>query len=113
VKKSDFESLQRGLAQARAHIAGETEKHVTLHHPVDVRAIRDRLNMTREQFARTFGLEARTLEQWEQGRRHPDRSTETYLRLIDQDADTLAKLVADLEPINDNADASARERELA
>jgi putative transcriptional regulator len=111
VKNSDFESLRRGLAQVRAHIAGETAKRVTIHHPVDVRAIRDRLNMTREQFAATFGLEARTVEQWEQGRRHPDRSTETYLRLINQNATTLAKLVADLEPVNDNADA--RERELA
>ncbi|HYX46562.1 MAG TPA: helix-turn-helix domain-containing protein [Sphingomicrobium sp.] len=104
MKKSDFESLRRGLAQARAHIAGEAPARVTLHHPVDVRAIRDRLDMTREQFALTFGLEARTIEQWEQGRRHPDRSTETYLRLINQYADTLAKLVADLEPINDNPD---------
>ena len=66
--------------------------------------------LTREQFAVTFGLEARTIEQWEQGRRHPDRGTQTYLRLINQYSETLAKLVADLEPINDNP-APARKLE--
>jgi len=99
VKNSDFESLRRGLAQAKAHIAGEEVKGLVIHKPVDVRQLRERLDKTRKEFAATYGLDPRTVEQWEQGRRHPDRSTETYLRLIEQHADELARFVSDLDAV--------------
>ncbi len=92
---TDFDSLQRGLAEVAAFRAGRREGFI-IHAPVDVRAVRARTHLTRARFAERFGLDPRTLEQWEQGRRRPDKSSETYLRLIETAPDQVAALVARL-----------------
>jgi putative transcriptional regulator len=50
--------------------------------PADVRAIRQDLGLTQEQFALRFGLEVAALRNWEAGRREPDTATRSYLRVI-------------------------------
>jgi putative transcriptional regulator len=50
--------------------------------PVDVRGLRERLHLTREQFAATYGLEVETVRNWEMGRREPDRTARSYLQAI-------------------------------
>jgi len=52
---------------------------------VDVRGLRERLNLTREEFAATYGLEVETLRNWEMGRREPDRTARSYLQVIAND----------------------------
>jgi len=49
---------------------------------VDVRGLRERLNLTREEFAATYGLEVETVRNWEMGRREPDRTARSYLQAI-------------------------------
>ena len=49
---------------------------------VDVRALRERLRLTREQFAARYGLEVETLRNWETGKREPDNTARSYLRAI-------------------------------
>lgn len=95
MKKSELDSIKRGMVQAQAFIRGEREGFV-VHEPVDVRGIRARTKLTRGRFAIKYGLDKRTVEQWEQGRRRPDRSTETYLRLIERKPDEIAALVSEL-----------------
>jgi putative transcriptional regulator len=95
VKQSDFESLQRGMAEANAFRQGERQGFI-VHEPVDVRRVRTRMNLTRQRFASLYGLDSRTVEQWEQGRRKPDTSTETYLRLIEKEPEKIAALVSEL-----------------
>ena len=51
---------------------------------VDVKGLRMRLAMTQEQFALRYGFELDALQNWEQGRRTPDRATIGYLRVIDR-----------------------------
>jgi hypothetical protein len=41
MKKKDFESFQRGMAEAAAFLGGE-RKGFVVHEPVDVRAVRAR-----------------------------------------------------------------------
>ena len=50
---------------------------------VNVKVIRDRLNLTQEEFAERFGLSLATLKNWEQGRRSPEESAKTLLHLIE------------------------------
>jgi putative transcriptional regulator len=95
MKKSDFESLQRSLGEVDQYRAGKRAGFV-VHEPVDVRKVRARTKLTRTRFAERFGLDSRTVEQWEQGRRKPDKSSETYLRLIEKAPDAVADLVARL-----------------
>jgi len=54
---------------------------------VDVRALRQRLGLTREQFAVRFGLEVETVRNWEMGRREPDTTARSYLHAIANDPD--------------------------
>ena len=91
----DFQSLQRALGKVEAFRDGKRAGFV-VHEPVDVRQLRARTKLTRTRFAEKFGLDSRTVEQWEQGRRKPDKSSETYLRLIEKAPDTVADLVARL-----------------
>jgi len=91
----DFQSLQRALGKVEAFRGGKRAGFV-VHEPVDVRQLRARTKLTRTRFAEKFGLDSRTVEQWEQGRRKPDKSSETYLRLIEKAPDTVADLVARL-----------------
>ncbi len=52
---------------------------------VDVKAVRERLNLTQEQFALHYGLELDAVRNWEHGRRKPDTAAQSYLRAISND----------------------------
>lgn len=46
--------------------------------------IRQRLNLTQEQFAEQFEIPIGTLRDWEQGARQPDSAARAYLRVIEK-----------------------------
>jgi putative transcriptional regulator len=49
---------------------------------IDVKALRESLELTQEQFALRYGLELDALRNWEHGRRQPDKAARNYLRAI-------------------------------
>jgi putative transcriptional regulator len=49
---------------------------------IDVRAIREKLDFTQEQFAVRYGLDVDAVRNWETGRRTPDTTAKSYLRAI-------------------------------
>jgi DNA-binding transcriptional regulator YiaG len=49
---------------------------------VDVRAVRERLGLSQDEFAVQFGLDVATVRNWEQGRSEPDRAARTALWTI-------------------------------
>lgn len=61
--------------------AGVTAKRVRDHEQVDVKAVREQLQFTQEDFATLFGVELRTVQNWEQGQK-PDAAANTLLRAI-------------------------------
>jgi len=61
---------------------------------VDVRRLRERLNLTREQFATRYGLEVETLRNWEMGRREPDTTARSYLLAISNDPERVEQAYA-------------------
>ncbi len=88
------QSMIRGLEQALAFAngTGDPKKYV-VHIPpeIDVRAIRGRLGMTQQEFARRFGFNINTLRHWEQGRRVPEGPTRAYLMVIDREPQAVQK----------------------
>jgi len=79
--------LERSLRQALAFAQGTADlSKYRVHIPreIDVRAIREKLGMTQEEFARQFGFSVNTLRHWEQGRRVPEGPTRAYLMVIDR-----------------------------
>lgn len=51
---------------------------------VMLKTLRRRLNMTQEQFAATYGVDIRTLQNYESGRSNPDQGVLAYLQLIEK-----------------------------
>jgi len=61
---------------------------------VDVRALRERLKLSREQFATRFGLEIETVRNWAMGRREPDTTARSYLHAIANDPELVERAFA-------------------
>lgn len=61
----------------------------------DVRAIRDRLGLTRPAFAQRFGLAITAVRDWEQGLRRPDPAARVLLMVIARSPDTVTGVVAE------------------
>ena len=69
-----------GIAAGRAKPAAVHEFPLQLE--VDVRAVRAATGLSRAEFARRYALDPRALQDWEQGRRRPDRAARAYLTVI-------------------------------
>ena len=53
----------------------------------EVRAIREKIGLSQQSFAMLIGVSKRTLENWEQGRRHPTGPARALLKILDKDAE--------------------------
>ncbi len=51
----------------------------------EVKAIRLKIGMTQNKFAALIGVSQRTLENWEQGRRHPTGPARALLKMVNAD----------------------------
>ncbi|MBV9539296.1 MAG: helix-turn-helix domain-containing protein [Acidisphaera sp.] len=74
--------------------AGIAAAHIEPVQATDVRALRERLGLTREQFAARYGLEVETVRNWELGRREPDGTARSYLRAIANDPERVEEAYA-------------------
>ena len=77
--------LEQAAVDILAHLKGEKQfpsRRIQIPDPVDVRQIRESAKMSQLEFAKTFCINPRTLQDWEQGRRKPDGTTRAYLSVI-------------------------------
>ena len=58
-------------------------------------ALRKRLKLSRQKFADRFGLDARAVQDWEQGRRVPDRAARVLLTVIDRDPEAVVRVLSE------------------
>jgi putative transcriptional regulator len=74
----DQPRLRTELAKfgVRARSVGERD--------VDIRRLREGLNLTQEQFALRYGIDLDTLQNWERRRRKPDQAVQSYMRVIER-----------------------------
>jgi putative transcriptional regulator len=56
-----------------------------------VRALRQKLNLTQEQFAARFHLPLGTVRDWEQGAHRPDKAAQVLLMVIARNPDAVAR----------------------
>lgn len=62
--------------------------------PGEVSAIRRRSGLSQAAFAAAYGLNLRTLQDWEQGRSQPDGPARAYLLVIDREPRAVARALA-------------------
>ena len=86
--------VEEALEEVLAHVRGETPLPCRI---VDdpaaehIVALRKRMKLSRQKFADRFGLDARALQDWEQGRRVPDRAARVLLTVIDRDPEAVVR----------------------
>ncbi len=56
-----------------------------------VRFVRNKLQLSQAAFASRYHIPVSTLQDWEQGRRSPDRPTMAYLRVINREPEVTAR----------------------
>ena len=86
--------VEEALEEVLAHVHGETPLPCRI---VDdpaaehIVALRKRMKLSRQKFADRFGLDARAIQDWEQGRRVPDRAARVLLTVIDRDPEAVVR----------------------
>ena len=92
MKDRDFRRLTRSLEQAGEIRRGERAAGRLLHfQPVDIKAIRKRLDHSQTEFAAMIGVSVATLRNWEQGRRRPEGPARALLTVAAHNPEAVAR----------------------
>ena len=84
--KNMFDELLNSVQEMDAIVKGEKQESRSFEFPdPEVKAIRERMGISQEKFAVILGVSKRTVENWEQGRRHPTGAARSLLRLVAAD----------------------------
>ena len=89
--------VEQALGEVLAHVRGEAElpgRIVDDPSAERIRALRKRLKLSRQKLADRFGLDARAVQDWEQGRRTPDRAARVLLTVIERNPQAVEQALA-------------------
>jgi putative transcriptional regulator len=95
IGESVLRGAEEALAYARGQKTGAKTHKIRVPSHIDVRAIRVKLHMSRDEFANHFGFSIRTLEKWEQGARQPEGAARAYLTVIARNPQAVESALAD------------------
>ncbi len=96
-KRNIGDDIIQGMTDAIEYIRGN-KTHAVVHKieipdDIDVKAIREKLNLTRQEFADSYGFSVRTLQHWEQGTRSPHGAAKVLLLLLQREPAVIAKIL--------------------
>ena len=92
MRKEDFDQLIDSVKQAGKIRRGEMQPSRTFtFDPSDIKAIRHRLGKSQAAFALMIGVSAATLQNWEQGRRHPEGPARALLKVASHNPEAVAE----------------------
>jgi putative transcriptional regulator len=97
MSKRAFDKIKAGLDEARAYLDGSADKgRYRVHVPdtIDVKKIRTRLGLTQVAFAATYGFALSAVQDWEQGRRQPERSARILLKIVQKEPEAVTRALA-------------------
>jgi putative transcriptional regulator len=98
MRKNVAGELVEAMREAAAIAQGKAKPVAVREFPlpldVDVRAVRAETGLSRTEFARRFALDPRALQDWEQGRRRPDRAARAYLTVIARHPEAVVEALA-------------------
>lgn len=89
------QTILQGAREALAFAQGARDGYA-VHVPatINVKAIREKVSMSQDEFARQYGFSKRSLEQWEQGRRNPTGASRAFLVVIASEPDAVHRALA-------------------
>lgn len=82
MKKEHFDKLVSSIKEAGEIKAGrKAPSRVYEIKPPEIKKVRQKLNISQNEFALMIGVSVRTLQNWEQGRRKPEGPAKALLRI--------------------------------
>ncbi len=88
----DFDDLIKSIRQAGKIKRGELRpSRVFEFKSVDIKKIRNDLNLSQPVFARMIGVSLKTLRNWEQGRRQPTGPAQALLKVVQDYPEIVAR----------------------
>ncbi|MBW9267980.1 MAG: helix-turn-helix domain-containing protein [Candidatus Thiodiazotropha sp. (ex. Lucinisca nassula)] len=95
MKKEMFDELLESVQEMDEIVKGKKKASRSFDFPdPEVKAIRHRLGVSQEKFAIILGVSKRTVENWEQGRRHPTGAARSLLRIVEADPEHAMKALS-------------------
>jgi putative transcriptional regulator len=87
-----FNELVESIKQAgRIHRGEDEPSRVFAHEDIDVKAVRNAAGLSQSRFALMIGVSVRTLQNWEQGHRHPQGPALALLTIFRNDPEHAIK----------------------
>ncbi len=95
MKEDDFKNLVASIKEAGKIKKGKLppSRKFTFS-PLDIKAIRGRLNKSQREFALMIGVSVSTLQNWEQGRRTPIGPARALLKVASENPDAVSRALA-------------------
>ena len=90
------EELIEGMKQAVAYARGDADEkeyrvtRVEVETP-DVKAMRQRMEMTQQEFADFLGISVHTLGKWERGERQPEGAARVLLTIVEHEPEAVLR----------------------
>ena len=84
MNKKNFAELLQSVKEAGKIMRGEMKpsRQFVFDDKEDIQEVRQRFNASQSEFAQFMGVSINTLQNWEQGRRHPTGPAKVLLRIV-------------------------------
>jgi putative transcriptional regulator len=94
MQKEMFEELLGSIREGGAILRGQKKasRRIAIN-SAGVRAIRKRTDLLQSEFAQLIGVSVKTLQNWEQDRRHPTGPAAALLRIISHEPQLATKAI--------------------
>lgn len=90
-----FESIQQGLLEAIEFAQGEKSKSIVHEIPlVDVKGVRQKLDMSQIELASLFGISLGTVQNWERGTRKPGGPALVLLNVLSKEPEAVLRALS-------------------
>lgn len=97
MSKRAFEGILQGLQEALSYAKGDDSAAARVVRvavkPADIKAARKNVGLSRDAFARAFGLSAATLRKWENGERAPTGAARVLLTIISREPEAALRAI--------------------
>jgi putative transcriptional regulator len=97
MNKQAFEGIMQGLEEALAYTRGDKSAVARVLNvavkPAEIKTARKKTGMSRESFARAFGLSPATLRKWENGERQPTGAARVLLTIISREPEAALRAI--------------------
>ena len=82
MKNIDYSKLVESIKEAgEIKAGGKKPSRIYKIDPPEIKSVREKLNVSQSEFALMIGVSKSTLQNWEQGRRHPEGPAQALLKI--------------------------------